>query len=172
MSGGGSWQRRSIKFSAQSELFSRLVKEPSVEIHIDPPFGTLLACSLPFLLLLLLVAAVLTTRSKLNDAAQMKKNLRDGVYDRYFSDPKKRLAFRIIGGVGLVYGFVLLGAISLLMYSVGKAVGFDNWVYWFVIVIPFIASLIGGGLVFFFYLKKKIKENKRSSTHDHLQPPL
>jgi hypothetical protein len=172
MSGGESWRRRSTKLSAQSELCSRLVKEPSMEIHIDPPFGTLLACSLPFLLLLLLVAAVLTTRSKLKDAAQMKKDLRDGVYDRYFSDPKKRLAFRIMGGVGLIFDLVLLVALSLLFYSMGKAVGFDN-IYWIAIVITIICSLLGGGLIFLLLLRKQMKANKRDSKDDHnLQPPL
>lgn len=124
-----------------------------MKIHIDPPFGTLLACSLPFLLLLLLAAAVLTTRSKLRDAAQMKKDLRNGVYDRYFSDPKKRLAFRIMGGVGLIFDLVILIALSLLFYSMGKTVGFDN-IYWLAVVIILICSLLGGGFIFLLLLRK------------------
>jgi len=83
----------------------------------------------------------------------MKKDLRNGVYDRYFSDPKKRLVFRIMGGVGLIFDLVILIALSLLFYSMGKTVGLDN-IYWLAMVIILICSLLGGGFIFLLLLRK------------------
>lgn len=128
-----------------------------MKIYYDSLFGILVICSLPFLLLLLIVAAVLTTRSKLKDTTRMRRNLQEGVYDQFLNNPKSKLVFRIMGGVGLIYSLGILVVLSLLMYSVGKAVGFDNWAYWLVIVMPFVCSFPLGLGIFWWILNKEKK---------------
>jgi len=96
MSGGEGWRGRSTKFfhlSVNDSAIDR-AKVLIMEIHSDSlVLGILFSCSLPLLLLTLFVAAVLSTRSKLKAAAQMKKDLQDGVYDLYFSNPKTSTAY-------------------------------------------------------------------------------
>jgi hypothetical protein len=113
----------------------------TMEIHSDSLIGLLLTCSFPLFLLAVIAVAILSARSRLKETSQMRRNLRERGDDQFLRNPRTRLAFRIMGGVGLFFSLVLLVVISLLIHSVGKAVGFDNRVYWFAIVIPFICSI-------------------------------
>lgn len=128
----------------------------TMEIHSDSLVGLLLTCSFPLFLLAVIAVAILSARSRLKEASQMKRNLREGVYDQSLSNPRTKMTFRVKGGVGLFFSLVLLVAISLLIYSVGKAIGFDNQVYWFAIVIPFICSIPTGiGILLLIKYKKR-----------------
>lgn len=119
-------------------------------IEITNPFLVILvACSLPLLLVSLIIVPILVTRSRLKEVARIRQNLRQGIPDSSLSENTPRFSQRKIV-FGLFLSISMFIGLLLMVYWVGKAVGFGNRAYLLGIVAPLVCSIPTGALLLLF----------------------
>ncbi len=131
-----------------------------MEIHSDSLIlGILFASCIPRIFLTLITSIGLKAKSISKEASQMRKYLSEGMYSRVLDNKGTNLMLRLIGVISSIFILSLIVAILLIIYSLGKEVGFDRWAYWLVIAIPFVSS-IPIGILLLIIGAKVFKVNK------------
>jgi hypothetical protein len=125
-----------------------------IEITDSPFLAILVACSLPLLLVSLIIVPILVTRLRLREIARIKQNQKQGLYDESLIDKKLKLPPRTIMVCGLFLTITMFIGLLLVVYWIGKTVGFDNQSYLFGIVAPLVCSIPMGALLLLFIHKR------------------
>ena len=127
-------------------------------IEITNPFLVILvACSLPLLLVSLIIVPILVTRSRLKEAARMRQNLSQGIFDESLSENKPRFSQRKIV-FGLFLAISMFIGLLFMVYWVGEKVGFYNQAYLLGIVAPLACSIPTSALLLLFIHRRIYKK--------------
>jgi len=119
-------------------------------IEITNPFlVVLVACSLPLLLVSLIVIPILVTRSRLKEVARIRQNLKQGISDSSLSENAPRFSQRKII-LGLFLGISMFIGLLFIAYWVGEKVGFGDRAYLLGIVTPLACSIPTSTLLLLF----------------------
>ena len=130
-----------------------------IEITNSPFLAILVACSLPLLLGLLIIVPVLVTRSRLKKLARMKQNQKQESNDEFLFDKKSELQPKIFVVIGLLLTISMFIGLLLVIYWIGKEVGFDNQVYLLGMVVPLVCSIPAGAILLLFF-HRRLHKNK------------
>ena len=127
-------------------------------IEITNPFLVILvACSLPLLLVSLIIVPILVTRSRLKEVARIRQNLRQGIPDSSLSENQPRFSQRKIV-FGLFLAISMFIGLLFMVYWVGEKVGFYNQAYLLGIVTPLACSIPTSALLLLFIHRRIYKK--------------